>query len=399
VTDTRILLVTPNAGYEQRIRQAFSAQLNGELRRLNVRGGMDLGALVANLGEVAPDVIALGPDLELDDALKLAQQLEQDRPEISVLLVSEPTSKLWKQALRAGVRDVLAPDAVDAEVHEVFDRALEVSERRRHNLVGEAADGSDGRIIAVLSPKGGSGKTTVASNLAVGLAQAEPDKVVIVDLDMQFGDVSTALRLMPEHTIADAARVATNADSMALKTYLTSHGSGLWALCGPDSPGEGEDVLASQAQAVVQHLAREFAYVVVDTCAGITEHTLSILDIATDLVLVCAMDVPSVRSLRKEVDALEQLGMTEQRRHFVINRADSKVGLDIKDVEATVGLPVDVALPSSRMVPLSMNQGSPLMESQPRSPITRQITALVDRFTEQPATRETGVRRKRRSGR
>lgn len=395
----RILLATGNVGYEQRVRNAFEPSLNGALRRWDTtRFESNTPELTQQLEHDAPDVVAIGPDLPLGDALALARQLERERPEISVVLVSPPSDDLWREALRSGVRDVLAPDATDADVREVFERALAVSARRRQNLTDhdDAAGRTGGRIITVLSPKGGSGKTTVCSNLAVSLALAEPDRTVLVDLDLQFGDVSTALRLTPEHSIVDAVRAGA-ADQMALKTFLTPHATNLWSLAAPDSPADGEEITADQAQAVVTTLAQEFAHVIVDTAAGLSEHTLAMIDISTDLLLVCAMDVPSVRSLRKEVEALEQLGMVHQRRHFVINRADSKVGLDVADVEATVGLPVDVAIPSSRAVPLSMNQGTPVVESQPRSPVARGFTSLVGRFLEEPA--ESTGRRRRRSAR
>ncbi|MFA9428637.1 CpaE family protein [Egicoccus sp. AB-alg2] len=398
MTDLRILLATPHAGYEQRVRQAFGGLLNGDLRRWDAAlGAVSPDGLLRQLSDAQPDVVAIGPGLDLDTALAMAAQLEQDRPEISVLLISETEPALWERAMRAGIRDVLDPSAVDADVRAAFDRALHVAEGRRRNLVGVPDAAPSGRIITVLSPKGGSGKTTLASNLAVGLALAEPNKVAIVDLDLQFGDVSSALRMNPETSIVDAVRAPGHQDAMTLKTFLTAHPSGLWALCGPDAPAEGELVTAEQAKAVVQTLAGEFRYVVVDTCAGLTEHTLSVLEVSTDLILMCAMDVLSVRSLRKEVDALEQLGMTHQRRHFVINRADSKVGLDIKDVEATVGQPVDVAVSSSRVVPLSMNQGSPVVESEPRSQVAKQFTSLVHKFAEQP--QQSGFSLLRRSGR
>ncbi|MFA9445201.1 CpaE family protein [Egicoccus sp. AB-alg6-2] len=397
MTDLRILLATPEAGYEQRVRQAFRGMLNGDLRRWDGHlGAVTPDAVLGQLGDVQPDVVAIGPGLELDSALELAKRLEQDRPEISVLLITETTPTLWEQALRAGVRDVLAPDAVDADVRSAFDRALAVAEGRRRMLAPPPME-ARGRIITVLSPKGGSGKTTLSTNLAVGLAMAQPGRVVIVDLDLQFGDVSSALRVTPESSIVDAVRTPGPLDVMTLKTLLTPHASSLWALCGPESPAEGEAVSAEQAKDVVEALAGEFDYVIVDTCAGITEHTLSVLEVSSDLVLMCAMDVLSVRSLRKEVDALEQLGMTQQKRHFVINRADSKVGLDIKDVEATVGLPVDVAVSSSRAVPLSMNQGSPVVESDPRSAVARQFTNLVNQFTDQP--QRAGLSLLRRGGR
>ena len=399
MTDPRIVLATPHAGYEQRVRRAFDEHLNGALHRVDVAEDVvDPDELLAHLHGISPDVVAIGPDVALDEALELARRLELERPEISVLLISEPSAELWERIVRSGVRDVLAPDAVDAEVRVAFDRALEIAARRRQNLVGEPDDGPNGRIITVLSPKGGSGKTTVAVNLALGLALAEPNHALVVDLDLQFGDVATALRLTPSHSIADAVRTAALTDAMALKSFLTSHVSDLWALCAPDSPAEGDEVMAAQAQTVVETLADEFPYVVVDTGAGLDEHTLSVLEVSTDLVLVAAMDVPSVRSLHKEIDALDQLGMTHAKRHLVINRADSKVGLDVRDVEATVGLPVDITLPSSRAVPLSMNQGTPVVESEPRSPVARQLTELVNRFAA-PAPTQPRARRLLKVGR
>lgn len=402
MTDPRIVLATPHAGYEQRVRQAFDATLNGELRRVDgaIIDDKNPAEFVCRLAAITPDVVAIGPGLEVETALTWARHLQSDRPEISVLLIAELSTGQWQHALRAGVLDVLAPDAVDTELRTAFDRALEVAARRRHNLVGEPIDGRrTGRVITVLSPKGGSGKTTVASNLAVGLALAEPGSTAIVDLDLQFGDVATALRLEPEHSIVDAARGSTALDVMALKTLLTPHVTNLWALCGSDQPARGDEFSADAARAVVDALASEFRYVVVDTCAGLTEHTLAVLEASTDFVLVCAMDVPSVRSLRKEIDALDALGMTTQQRHFVINRADSKVGLDVKDVEATVGLPVDIAIPSSRSVPLSMNQGTPLVECEPRSPVSRQFSTLVERFVQQPGERSGGLLRRFREAR
>lgn len=405
MTDLRILLATPHAGYEQRVRRAFGANLNGDLRRWNLNPDeVTSDGLLHQLAQSAPDVVAIGPDVDLRDALALAHQLESERPEISVLLINEPSPELWERALRAGVRDILAPDAIDADIRETFDRALEVSARRRHNLVGDPDAGPSGRIITVVSPKGGSGKTTTAANLAVGLAMAEPDQIVAVDLDLQFGDIATALRLTPEHTIVDVVRSSATVDGMMLdgmflKSFLTPHPSSLWALCGPESPAEGEEVEAGKSRQIVQTLANEFRHVVVDTGAGLSEHTLSALEVSTDLVLLCAMDVPSVRSLRKEIDALELLGMTGQRRHLVINRSDSKVGFDVGDVEAIIGMPVDIALPSSRAVPLSLNQGSPVVESDPRSAVARQMTELVARFAERPVGGPSGRRRRRKAQR
>jgi len=389
MSDPRILLATPHAGYAQRVRNAFGQHLDYELARWDAdRSLLSPAGLVSQLAGFTPDVVAIGPDVELDDALELARQLERERPEISVLLVSDPTPELWQVAVQSGVRDILAPTAPDSDVRAAFEHAMTVATRRRANLVGDPATPAQaGRIITVLCPKGGSGKTTVASNLAVGLAQAHRDEVAIVDLDLQFGDVATALGLTPEHSLLDIASSTGAIDTLVLKSFLTPHRSNLWALCAPDAPEEGEEVNVDRSQATIRTLAAEFVYVVVDTGAGLSEQTLAAIEVSTDLVLVCSMDVPSVRSLRKEIDVLDRLGMTHQRRHLVVNRVDSKAVLDLGDIETMIGMKAGATIPTARNVGDSMNQGSPVIESDQRSPAGRQFTQLVERFVEQPSGR------------
>jgi pilus assembly protein CpaE len=235
-------------------------------------------------------------------------------------------------------------------------------------------------VITVVSPKGGSGKTIVSTNLAVGLASRSPGNVVLLDLDLQFGDVSFALGVTPQHTIADAVSALDDLDATTLKVFLTRHPSGLYALCAPDEPAAGDAIPASAITTVIGLIASQFGYVVIDTAAGLGEHTLTALDQSTDLVLLSDMDVPSVRNLRKALDALDMLGMRSPARHFVLNRADSRVGLTKAGIAAAAGTTVDVELPSSRDVPLSLNEGRPLLFDNPRSPVARQLAALVERI-------------------
>lgn len=395
-----LLIAGSDPVFEDRLRAALGAGLNGQLRRLDARTDIgDTVSATAAIVKEGPAVVAIGPTASVDAALSVAEELDVEHPEISVLLVAERTPELLEAALRAGVRDVVTPTATEEEMRVSFGRALETAQRRRASIGSDgASSGPRTRVITVVSPKGGSGKTTVATNLALGLAGANAGAVALVDLDLQFGDVATAMRLMPEHSIADAARSGEYMDAMGLKLLLTPHPSGLFALCGPESPAEGEEVTAQDASRAIDLLAEEFPFVVVDTSAGVTEHTLAAVEASTDLVLLCTFDVPSVRSLRKIVQALDQLGMIHQRRHFVLNRADSRVGLVAQDVEATVGMTVDVSVPSSRAVPLSMNQGSPIVESEPRSSVAKQMAELTRRFVDQPS-QQSGSRMFKRSGR
>ena len=168
-----------------------------------------------------------------------------------------------------------------------------------------------------------------------------------------------------------------------MKMYLSRHErSGLYVLAGSGRPEEGEAVTEEVAARVLRLLARDFPYVVVDTSAGLDERALVAIEVATDIVLLASMDVASVRNLSKEVDALNRLGFTCARRHFVLNRADTRVGLEVADVEVAVGIQVQAAIPSSRDVPLSMNQGRTLDVRRPGAPVARELMGLANRFLE-----------------
>jgi len=176
-----------------------------------------------------------------------------------------------------------------------------------------------------------------------------------------------------------------------MKVFLSPHESGLYAMCAPDSPIEGDSVTYEDGARAIRLLGAEFPVVVVDTAAGLDASTLAAVEMSTDVVFVCTTDVASVRALRKELDALDGLGMMNHLPHFVLNRADARVGLDRGDIESVVGLRVDVAVPSSRAVPLSLNQGQPIALSQPRSPIAKPLRALAARVV--PEVRQPAAAR------
>ncbi len=240
---------------------------------------------------------------------------------------------------------------------------------------GTAADPN--RIITILSPKGGAGKTTVGTNLAVGLAARHPRQVVLVDLDLQFGDVANVLRLNPKVTISDIAR-QWPVDSANLKLGLTAHPSGLYTLCAPLNPAEADEVQAEHVTGVLHMLRQSFRYVVIDTDPGLSERVLSALDLSADVVMVCSPEMPSIRGLRKALDAMDQVGLTSANRHFLLNRADSKVGLEVADIERSIGSPVDVKVPSSIDMVRATNDGVPIMESRSSSGLVHAFEELVE---------------------
>ena len=241
------------------------------------------------------------------------------------------------------------------------------------------------KVIVVVSPKGGSGKTAVSSNLAVALAQRHPGRVVAVDLDVQFGDLGMALSLTAEHTLAQLAR-ATQIDATTVKLHLTPSQYGLFVLAGANDPIDAESISHAHVSTVLPLLAENFDFVIVDTPAGLDERTLAALECATDLLLVSSLDVTSIRSLRKALDALDNIGIRAERQ-LLLNRSDSKVGLDPSDAQEAIGLRISCSIPSSREIPLSLNLGTPVVISEPKSAVAKQLQLLAQIYA--PVNTET----------
>ena len=378
---TKVVVATTDEEFAARLGSSL-ADLNGDLRRIDHLPG-----------ETAPpprrtQVVFLGPGFDIEDVLNTASWIDRSRPGMRVVIVAEPDPALLRRALRVGARDVLPADASGPELQRAYATAMETARSATDAEVSERS-----KVITIASPKGGTGKTVIASNLAMGLAAHHPQRVALLDLDLLFGDVSNALMLIPEHTIADAAR-ARNLDGTTLKIYMTPHKGSLFALCAPETPVDAEAVSPEIIPSIIELLASEFDFVVIDTAGGLDETTLHALDASSDIVVVTNMDVPSVRAARKFMGIAEGLGLMHKRIHLVLNRADSRVGIEIEDVAATIGAEVDVAIPSSRLVPVALNSGEPLIESNPRSPVARKLTELVARFTEVPAVRSSSMFRR-----
>ena len=389
---TPLALATPPAAgtFADRYDEALAARYGERVAYCSDLGGRGPAAVAQALGGGKAHVVVLGPQLAVLDALCISERLDRTHPEIAVLLLAEPSPELWELALEAGVRRLVRPDAALSEITTAVEALFERVDRQRSNTVIDLRDSrpveatvTRGRVITVLSPKGGSGKTTVATNLAAGLARSHPDRVAIVDLDVQFGDVADALLLVPTHTLADLS-ASDDVDGAGVKLVLTPTAHGLFALCAPDDPATGEEVPLDAVARAIDALAADMDYVVIDTGAGIDAAALTAIEASSDLVFVGSLDVPSIRSVRKLIVALDQLGMTDARRHVVLNRSDSDVGISASDVVATLDMPIAVEIPSSRSVPASINTGTPVILGEPGSNVARMLQGLVGQFTDLP---------------
>jgi pilus assembly protein CpaE len=325
----------------------------------------------------AEPLVLFGPGTDATVALDFASQQRLVRPALGVLLLREVLDvETMGHALRAGVRDVV--DARDiVAVRAACVRSLDVSRHLLGVVPATRQAPTDARVVTVFSAKGGCGKSTLATNLAVSLAEGGRRRVCLVDLDLAFGDVGVMLQLAPDRSIADAANARERVDATMVKALLTSYAPGVEVLLAPVGPTEAERIgrdLIAQVLAAVRTMAD---FVVIDTPAHFTDGVLAALDVSDVQVLVATPDVPALKNLRIAMDMLDLLGLRKESRLVVLNRSDARVGLTGADVERVLKTPTTVHVPSSRDVPIAVNRGVPIVVDQPNHPVSKAIRDLA----------------------
>jgi pilus assembly protein CpaE len=282
--------------------------------------------------------------------------------------------------MRAGVRDVVGERNI-AGLHEAVRRTKGLAAAMREQAPGGGTPGGPrGRIITVFSAKGGCGKTTLATNMAAALADKGRREVCLVDLDLAFGDVAIALQLFPAHTIADAVPLGEYVDFGAVQALLTPHSPGLTTLVAPVEPGSGEGIPATLVSRVLQVLRDHFDYVIVDTPPAFDDHVLSAFDLSDVVALIATLDIPALKNLKLTLETMDLLNYPRDRWRIVLNRADSKVGLAISEVEKSLRATISAQLPSSRDVPAAINRGVPIVLDDPRHPVSVAIKSFSENY-------------------
>jgi pilus assembly protein CpaE len=329
-----------------------------------------------------PSVVVVCPSVDAADGIALAASLRKRDSDTATLLVTpHPDAGLLRAALKAGVRDVLTEDDGPKAIAAAVLEADEAVVRRRAVEEGRgaevAASPRRGTVVTVFSTKGGVGKSVLATNLSVALAHDLKKSTILIDLDLQFGDVSVMLQLPPERTIFDAAQAFDRLDAEMLSGFLVKHDSGLLALLAPVRPEEAESVTTSRIAQIIA-LTRTLAdFVVVDTPAALSEVVLTALE-QSDLVLaVATLDVPSVKNTKVSLQKLHQLGFDGSMVRLVLNRADSKVWLEPHEIEKAIADRIVARIPSDRLVPRSVNKGVPVVLDSPHSAVARSMLALA----------------------
>jgi pilus assembly protein CpaE len=329
------------------------------------------------LQETAPDLLIVACEGYSDRALYFidsAVKQQPDRP-VVVLTTGSPNGFV-RRVFESGADDILTLPEASEQIAFALEKAVA---RRRGAAVASGI--ALAPMICILGPKGGTGKTLVATNLAVALA-ASGERTVLVDLDLQFGDVGLALGMRPDKTIYDLAHSAGTMDEDKLDAYLVKHSSGLSVLLAPTRPDQASAVTVDFLRDVFTTLRAMSDYVIVDTPPGFTPEVISAIDASSNVCIVGMLDSLSLKNTKLGLETLELMGYDQSRIALVLNRSDTRVGITREDVEAVVGRAPEVLVPSDRQIPISVNDGVPIVIGDERSEPARAFRELAHLYTE-----------------
>lgn len=329
------------------------------------------------LVEEGIELAIIGPGFAHEAGVNEAALLLDIQPQLPIVLVAEGlTTDVLRASIRVGFKDVLdAPlDAVK------IDLMLRYIEKAESVVRGDTPTRAKiGKVVTIMSPKGGAGKTMTTVNVGLGLAMmtGQPDKVVIMDADLQFGDVCISLQVEPQHTIVDAARDIEKLDEAMLDSLLATHTSGMRVLSAPLEPSLADEVSTQVVVRTLGMLKRMFDYVIIDTAPFLDEPVLSILERSDVVLLVVDMDLPAVKNAKLALDTLKLIKFPFEKMKLVLNRVNSKARLDIGELERSLGLEVQAAISSDKLVPRAVNEGEPVVSLYPRSRVAKDLRGVA----------------------
>lgn len=317
-------------------------------------------------------LVVIDPDYDLASALAIASDYRTRRPALGVILMRRRIDvSIMTQALQAGVREVVAADDLQA-LAAACRRSRDVSSRQTGTVTGAG----HGTVVSVFSSKGGCGKTTISLNLAVALSQVQKKKTILVDLDLQFGDIGITLGLPGTPTIADAVTMVGNIDLTGISSLIHHHETGIDCLLAPMTPSEVESIPAALITELLQVLRSEYEYVVIDSPPAFTDTILAALDLSDTYILVTTPDIPALKNLRITLDTFDELGYPRSAWQVVLNRGDSKNGLETEDIERALGTNIQLVIPQSAEVSRTANRGVPIVSEMPTHPVSKALIEL-----------------------
>ncbi|MDT8903668.1 AAA family ATPase [Anaeroselena agilis] len=334
---------------------------------------------IAKARAVQPEVILMDINMPGMDGLSATALLGNEVPNACVIIMSvQGEQEYLRRAMLAGAKDYLIKPFTGDELRQAIKQVHASEQNRRKVIPLEARQPAAGKVITVFSTKGGVGKTTIATNLAVALGTRSRQKVCIVDADLTFGDVSLFLNVLPRATAADLAADGEALETGQLSGYLTRYDDYVDVLAAPLRPEQAELVTAAHLGAALKALRGAYRYVIVDTAPSFGEAMLTALDEADQILVISSLDLPTIKNVKLCLEIMDSLAYSGEKVKLVLNRATGEGGMDVREVEESLRRPFAAVLPSDgKVVVPSVNRGIPFVVTNPEAGVSQGIFNLA----------------------
>lgn len=339
-----------------------------------------------------PDVILMDINMPDMDGIAATEAIMTQDPSVQVIIMSvQGETDYLRRAMLAGAREFLTKPISADDLYKSIRHVYKLAATRPRTvapsaggpasaILGEA--GSEGQIIAVFSPKGGVGTSSVAANLAVAIRQLTSKRVALVDANVIFGDLTVILNLRSDKTVIELAQRVDELDRDLLNDVLATHTSQIKVLLAPPDPQRGELVTSDHIRAILEAMKREFDYIVVDTPASFQDRSLAVLDMATRIVTLMTLEMHCIRNIKLFLEVADLLEYPPEKVMLVLNKASNRTGIRADDVEKNIQRKITMQIgDAAQDMTFSINQGVPLMIGKPTHQVARDIGALARELT------------------